>query len=225
MKHARLVLLALLLIPGSIIAQTTQTAGGITPRATSGDFALLFDLGGLANLALNGFSPSGGDTTTVGAGFGAKYFIANNVALRLALTLESNNATRPIDSIYNDEFSAFRLGVAPSVTVNVVTSGPVAGYVGGGISFATTSSTSDPADSTQPNVDASGTSFGVAAIIGAEWFPWTNVSLAAEYNLGYARSTSDEERTIGGTTQRFERPTESSIGLRSRGVLTAAIYW
>jgi hypothetical protein len=227
MKHLRLALLALLLVPSVVSAQNTTSADAGRIRSLQGDFALLFDLGGLANLALNGFSA--GDTSVVGAGFGAKYFVANDIALRLALSLETRGATTPVgsDSLgLNNELNVFRFAITPSVVFNVMKTGPVAGYVGGQVSYAMASSDNNPADQSQPDVESSSSSFTVGAIIGAEWFPWESVSLSGEYVLGFGRSTSEETRTVPNeTAQRFELPTETSFGLRSRGVLTAAIYW
>jgi hypothetical protein len=229
MKHGRLVLLALLFLPGALLAQTSTSTDGIRPRSSAGDFALLFDLGGLADLALNGFRGGVGDTSEVGAGFGAKYFVADDIAVRLGLSVLTSSASRPVgsDSLgLNDEFSVFRFGITPSVLVNVMKTGPVAGYLGGQVSFATTTSDNNPADELVADVEGSSTAFGVAGIIGAEWFPWQSVSLSAEYVLGFATSSAEETRTLPNTPeQRFELPTETTVGLRSRGVLNVAIYW
>lgn len=227
MKQLRLVLLALMILPVSLFAQqSASTSNGPTPRSSAGDFALLFDLGGLAQLALNGFNAAGVDTMNVGAGFGAKYFLANDLALRLGLAVGSTNATQPVDSVNNDEFSVFRFAIAPGVVYNVAKTGAVAGYVGGQIAYGMSSSTRNPVSDAEPDVEASTSSFSVAAIIGGEWFPWSGVSLSAEYQLGFGTSSAEEERTIEGQTPvRIELPTESSFGLGSRGVLTAAIYW
>lgn len=226
MKQLRFALLALLILPAALSAQNNDPATGVTPRSSSGDFALLFDLGGLAQLALNGFNGTSSDTSDIGAGFGAKYFIADDLALRLGLTLQSSSAMRPIDSVSNDELSVFRFAIAPSVIYNIAKTGPVAGYVGGQVSYAMTKSETITVDEDQPDVEVTTSAFAIAGIIGAEWFPWSSVSLSGEYQLGFGTSTAEEERTRAGQDpQRFELPTETSIGVRSRGVVTAAIYW
>jgi hypothetical protein len=226
MKHLCVLFVALLLVPASLRAQQSASTTGVTPRTSAGDFALLFDLGGLAELALNGFNGSGSDTSTVGAGFGAKYFVADDLALRVGLAVQSSSANRPVDSVADDEFNVFRFAITPGVTFNLTKSGPVAGYVGGQISYAMSSSNRNPANELEPEVEATRSAFSIAALIGAEWFPWSSVSLAGEYQLGYGMSSSDETRTVSGQDPvRVELPTESSFGLGSRGVITAAIYW
>lgn len=223
MKHALFILLALTLIPAATVAQDNA----VGPRSASGDFALLFDLGGLANMALNGFYGPGGDTAEYGAGFGAKYFVANDIAVRLGLTLRSLSRKAPTDAPeLNDEFTSFRFAIAPSVTYNLVKSSSVAGFVGGQVSYAMANSTNTPADTSQRAIEASSSSIGVGAVIGAEWFPWSNVSLSGEYILGFATTSEERIETIGsGEPKRFELPTETAIGVNARGVLMLAIYW
>lgn len=227
MKHLRLLLVALLIIPAALQAQEGSSTTVTTPRSSAGDFALLFDLGGLTQLALNGFNPTGADTNAVGAGFGAKYFIADDLALRLGLVLQSNAATQPGDSATAvDEFSVFRFAIAPSVVVNVMKTGAVAGYLGGQVGYAMSSSERTTVATTEPDVEVSSSAFSVAGIIGAEWFPWSSVSLSAEYQLGYGMSSSEETRTVEGQNpQTRTMPDETSFALGSRGVLAVGIYW
>jgi hypothetical protein len=72
------------------------------------------------------------------------------------------------------------------------------------------------------------TTFGVGVFVGAEWFAWDNISLAAEYRLGF--STSSGKTEIGvpapGTGTSFDSPSTTSIGLGSgnAAALTLAIY-
>lgn len=226
MKHARLILPLLIMLP---FAARSQTAiAPVTPKSTSGDFALLFDLGGLASLALNGFNGPGGDTSEYGAGFGAKYFVANDVAVRIGLTLRSLSRKAPVTDtlLLNDEFTSFRFAIAPSVTYNLVKSSSVAGYVGGQLTYAMANATNTPSDTTKRATDATSSTFGIGALIGAEWFPWSNVSIAGEYIVGFATSSEERTETIGsGEPKLFELPSETAVGINSRGVLTLAIYW
>ncbi|MBC8145582.1 MAG: outer membrane beta-barrel protein [bacterium] len=227
MKNALLILLTLVVVHGAVNAQPTNAP--VTPKSASGDFGLLFDLGGLANLALNGFNGPGGDTSDFGAGFGAKYFIADNVAIRLAIALRSLSTDKPVGADpteFVDKFSSFSTAITPSVTYNVVKSGGVAGYIGGQLSFGTRSSSSTFADTSRAKTDASMSSIGVGAIIGAEWFPWSNISLSGEYVLGFATSSTESDIQTGSAPSvHFKGDTETAIGVYSRGVLTAAMYW
>jgi hypothetical protein len=213
----------------TLVAFGQDANSGVTPKSQQGDFALMFDLGGLANLALNSFSGHAGDTTTTGAGFGGKYLVASDVAVRLGIILMTSSTDAPIgsDSLgLSNKFTTFRFGVMPSVTYNLVTSGPVAGYIGGQVSYTMSNATNTPADTSQRAIESNRSAFGVGALIGAEWFPWSNISLAGEYVLGFATASEERIETVGaGEPQRFELPTISTFGVNSRGVLTLSIYW
>lgn len=222
MRRFSIGLAALLLAGGTAAAQQDS----IAPKTSKGDFALLFDLGGLANLALRSFGAFA-DTTAAGAGFGARFFVADNLALRLGLTVSGSSIDIPQgpDSLgLSDKLEVLRLGIAPAVLVDIVTVGPVAGYVGGEVGYAILNNSRDAADTSEVDVDATSSVFSAAAILGAEWFPWRQISLSGEYQFGFSTASSSREETRAGRPAvRFENPSETTFGLQSRGTITLGV--
>lgn len=209
---------AILLLVLTFVA-SVSFAGDPKPLTRSGDKALLFDLGGLANLAAGNY----------GGGLGAKYYIASDLALRLSIGFTTSSQT---DKNTQSPLPAGRLGessrtttefsVAPAITYNLAKTSTVVAYVGGMVSF---SSGSDKREGNSGGLGAgfdsgeeysqSTTTFGVAGILGAEWFPWENISLSAEYHLGYSHSSSEVKSTTPPTTVTVDGPTTSGFGLGS----------
>ena len=230
MKKLLLVLLAL-----SVCATGALAADNAKPLTKAGTTALLFDLNGLAGLGAGNFE----------GGFGGKYYIAKDFAVRLGLGFSYNTQTDknptvtppplPANVLSESKRTTFSISVAPGIQYNVVTTGPVVGYVGGLLSF-TTSSDNRDGSSTGLGVnftkDASfkvtGTTFGVALFIGAEWFAWDNISLAAEYRLGFTTTSGKTEQSFPAPTPgtSFDSPSVTNIGLGSASAanFTLAIY-
>jgi len=211
LKHLSFIALAALVLTNITSAQDTKT------KSSAGDFGLMFDLGGLADLALNGIG--GGDTTVGGLGaFGAKYYFANNVAGRLILGFTSESIEGGVGST--------GIVVAPGVLVNLASRGPVAGYIGGQLQFYHNSFDLDSLNGLPFANTTTLTSFAVEAVIGAEWFPWSNLSLSGEYGLSYSTTSTSSETTLpNGDKQSLDLPTASLVTLTGRGRILATIYW
>lgn len=207
MKHILTVVIIAIMLTSVTSAQDTKAKSG------AGDFGLMFDLGGLANLALNSIGGNS-DTNAISGlgGFGAKYFFSDNLAGRLILGFTST-------SIENGS-STTSFSIAPGVLVNVASQGPVGGYIGGQVEFHSTTTELDSANS------MSLSAFGIGAVIGAEWFPWSNVSLSGEYGLSYSGSSSSTETTLAnGDKKTTDSPAISLVALTGRGKILATIYW
>jgi opacity protein-like surface antigen len=210
--------LAIVVLSSCLLASASY-AGDPKPVTSAKSKALLFDLGGLATLAAGNY----------GGGLGFKYYIASDLALRLSLGFTSSTQT---DKNTQNPIPAGRLGesnltntqftVAPAITYNLAKSSTIAAYVGGMVSFTSTSEKREGnSGGTGAGFDSgeeyhvSSTGYGVAGLLGAEWFPWENISLSAEYRLGYYHSSSTTESTAAGTTTSFDGPTTSGFGLGS----------
>jgi len=213
MKRLAILVLVLFLLT------SVSIAGDPKPLTQSGDKALLFDLGGLANLAAGNY----------GGGLGAKFYIAPDLALRLSLGFRTSTQTDkntqsplPPDRIGESNLTSTEFSVAPAVTYNLAKSSTVVAYVGGMVGLTTTKEKRE-GNSAGPGVGfdrgeeyrESTTTWGFAGILGAEWFPWENISLSAEYRLGYSRSSSTTESTTTATTVTVDGPTTSGFGLGS----------
>ena len=222
-------------LPVLIMALTGNLlyAGDGKPMNKAGDKALLFDLSGLANLGTGNFQ----------GGAGAKYFVAKDLAIRLALGVQSSSSkiTNPANPLPADEagdgkFSSMNFTLAPGIQYDLMTSNSVAAYVGGQLSLTLTSQEetgstvfNDPApfDLREHRKDT-GTTFGAGVFVGFEWFPWENISFAGEYQLGFTAGSGKREVTnAAGTTVSSDAPSTTTFGLGSTNGanLTLAVYF
>jgi hypothetical protein len=206
-------------------------AGDPKPLTHSGAKALLFDLSGLAYLAAGNY----------GGGLGAKYYIAQDFALRLGFGFSTATTTTknplsplPANQVAESKETVTQFSVEPAVTYNVARTSTVVAYVGGMFIF---TSTSDKRDGNSAGLGvgynagasyrSSTTGFGVGALFGVEWFPWENFSLSAEYRLGYAHNSSETESTTTATSVTTDGPSTNGFGLGSAnsGALTLSLYF
>ena len=190
--------------------------------------ALLFEFSGLDNLGANSFN----------GGFGGKYFINNRVAIRGSLQFMTIDETIPFQGTgVNGKTEADRFGISAAIEVHFDTS-RVNPYFGGGLGLAFTSTESktaesNPADQITIKNDSNGefgyyggTEFVLFGMIGVEIFIFDQLSLAAEYRLGYGNnSRKDMETTQGTTTTTIEQGSIIGFGLESSGALILAVYF
>lgn len=223
----RLAVLVLVLV----VLTSVSLAGDPKPLTHSGAKALLFDLGGLANLAAGNY----------GGGLGAKYYIGSDLALRLSLGFSTSTQTDknaqsplPVNRLAESKLTSTEFSVAPAVTYNIARTSTVVAYVGGMVSF---TSTSDKREGNNTGLGVgfdsgeayreSTTGWGFAGILGVEWFPWENVSFSGEYRLGYGHSSGEVESSTTAASVTVDSPTTSGFGLGSANsaALTLSVYF
>jgi opacity protein-like surface antigen len=227
MKNAFLVLLMLGAL--TLAASAQENAGNPLGGRRTGTTALLFSINGFGDFGvapnLVGQTPlgnSGFDTlmSQLGQmmgqtfarpvyGIAMKFYLSDNIALRagLGFNMQSENTPVPGDTTGEENtVSRMAFGIAPAVEVHVVQAGPISFYTGGGLSFATASSSTGEGDEER---SATQTGIGVNALVGAEFYPWNNISLGAEYQVGaQINSTSSE---AGGESN--DGPSSTTIGV------------
>jgi len=213
------------------LAVTVSLAGDPKPLTQAESKALLFDLGGLANLGAGNY----------GGGIGAKYYLAQNVALRLSLgfttstqTTKNTESPLPANRLGESGLTSTTFTLGPAITYNIVVSSAVAAYVGGMLSY---SSTRDRREGNNAGLGVgfdsgeayrqSTTSWGFAGILGVEWFPWESISLSGEYRLGYNHTSSEFESNTPAVSVTTEGPSTSGLGLGSANsaALTLAVFF
>ncbi len=227
----KLLTIALLVVSASL----SMRAQEIFPNLSEGSKAVLFNFSGLSFLGAGAYE----------GGFGAKYYISDNTALRGALqfTLASQDIPAnplPGQASADGSASANEFGAMVAIEWHLSKS-RVSPYIGAGVSFSTASTeyknpvvgaatqTTIKNDIGGQNVNgvayAAGTTIGLAGILGVEVFLMKEVSLAAEYRLGfYSTSQKDEEVTAGNTTVTTKGGSGSTIGISNDGILTLAVY-
>ena len=201
------------------------------PFMYSGSKAVLFSFSGLSNLGANNFD----------GGAGIKFFLTPPMALRFGLQVNVSGTTTPANPVapeagIDGSTSSTSFGAEAALEYHLTTT-RLTPYFGGGIGFMTTS------NETKPSVTGTGTlyqvtikdnagagfTFNVFALMGVEYFIVDQVSLAAEYRLGYSiLSPSDMvvSSSNPAVTSRTTKGTSThSLYLNSTGVLTLAVYF
>ena len=226
MKRLVAVLLVLALAGGSVLAAETAK-----PITKAGSKALMFDLGGLANLSAGNYE----------GGLGLKYYISNGFAVRLGLgfgmtseTTKNPATTVPANQLSESKLSGMSFSIAPGIQYNLVTTNAVVAYAGAQVSF-----TSSNQERTGNNAGmgvgftqgssykTSSSIFGAAAFIGVEWFAWENISLAGEYRFGFSTSSGKTESSSTSASASQDAPSSTSFGIGSANSanLTLAVYF
>ena len=143
-------------------------------KTQSGSLGWMFSLSGLSNLGAGNYN----------GGVGMKYYFQDNCALRGGVGFSKTD-------IPNQDNDPSSFEINGGLQYNYSSSGPVVGYFGGMVLFGSEKQTGQTESSTL---------FGIAALAGAEWFPWNSVSLGAEYQLAFtsakAAGSSDNVTSI-----------------------------
>jgi opacity protein-like surface antigen len=224
-------------VVGLLLVNSLAFAQGVNPNYSSGSKAMLFTFDGLSTLRAGNFE----------GGIGAKYFLGQKMALRAALQFASSSEDIPANAAAGQqatdgEQSGTQFGVSAALELHLGArrANP---YLGGGLSFSTTSTEStNPVigpSSSQTKVENNdigenvngrtflgGTTLGVFALAGVEFFLINEVSLAAEYRLGISKiSRADEKITLGNQTQTTQVGGGNDVGINNSGLLTLAVYF
>lgn len=196
----------------------------ITAKTKHQDAALLFQFNGFANLATGGLGAvetprdaSGASTITIN-GVGGKYYTAENVAVRAALTFVRESASQAQSGgVAEFDETQSSIGVEGGVEVHLHNK-RLSPYFGGLFGYSRGTFTRKQGNN---EALAKRSGIGIAAIFGAEFFLFEQVSLAAEYRAVYQR-TSASNTLSNGTT--IETPTQTKAGFFSQGFLTLGLY-
>jgi opacity protein-like surface antigen len=202
---------------GSAFAQDANN-DIIRPITKQGSAAFMFTLGGLGtfNLAAPTLGPGLGS-----AGFGMKYFLADDVALRVLLGLSMNGTTTPGTGSASDVTSSnngFGLGVGVEYHFRPLYS--TSPYIGGQIGFAS-NSTDNGLDDNAGGVQTSTTNLSIAALAGFNWFFTRGIAVGGEYSLGFT-STSGTTTTAGTEN---DNASTSMIGFGGVGSVHFIVYF
>lgn len=227
-KVGGIIMKNLIVIATIFIMVLSMNAQEEKPFMEKGARALLFELSGLDNIGVNSYR----------GGFGAKYFLNNDLAIRGSIqfaNVRENNPFQGTDGVDGYE-KASQFGLLAAVEKHLTTN-RLSPYFGGGLGFSFTSTEEKTAAADADlqitykngsvfNGDFRGeTEFQIFGMLGAEIFILRMLSLSAEYQLIYAKSSAkDLEVTQGTTTQTFKQGGIRGLGIISVGVLTIAIY-
>ncbi|MDP4173437.1 MAG: outer membrane beta-barrel protein [Bacteroidota bacterium] len=229
MKKLWIMLCAFSLFSSSMIFSQDEIKPDFSNRRT----ALIFTFSGLGNIGAGDFQ----------GGIGGKLFFSPNLALRAGLSFVSASESIPYQNGPGQEGkqSATGFGINGAIEYHL-SPARVSPYIGGGLSLNTLSTESKNAVSAiqqQTTVKnnlggeniggtayQAGTTVSVFALVGAEFFLYKELSLAAEYRLGFSStSQSDQEITTGSVTQKTTGGSLTKVGIDSQGFITLAFYF
>ncbi len=224
-----------------LIAGSAVQAQNTTPRTSTGDMALNFSINGFGNFGVTGplvaVVPWGGDTTLqqlasmLGTqlvqpifGVGGTMFVSDNMAVRFGIGFNTSTTStkRSQTSDTSDTETRSSFAIAPAFLYHFATAGPVTVYTGAEIQFGTASTTSGFTNATDSMITGkSQTGFGAGVIIGAQFFPWSNISLGAESQFGVTLASQSED--TGPTTN--DLPSTTTIGFTLPFSVRLGIYF
>lgn len=218
------IIVALLLVAGLAQAADVPTS--------KGDKAMVFMFHGLCDL---GLGPYGG-------GFGMRYYMADEIAVRGALVFDRYSETDEPSSAADpdrpdDEYSWSDMGLHLVIEKHLEGCGPsVSPYIGGGGGFNMFSSEDKEADSwvdgttTKWGLDVTtydSTYFSLYGVAGFEWAFTDCLTLGGEYMLGFESWSGEEETDYaepGVDTEKSGKDSMSWIGFDTASVYLS-VYW
>lgn len=202
--------------------------------------ALLFSFSGLSNLNANTFNQ----------GVGAKIYLNENSAFYAGLQLNYQKTTTPAnpdtnENAYDGQNTSFNLGINAGFEWHTLTAKRVSPYIGGGVMFSFGSSKQfDPNKWNKTNTgpiyrqiyETTGIfTFEIFGTGGVEFFITKEISLAAEYHLGYSYLSNGEDKVSYELVQgediyhpkghSYKKSSVSKFGFSTNGSLTLAIYF
>jgi hypothetical protein len=228
--NKRLVSSCIALIASLTLLAPAAWSEDVTPEAAAGSKAVLFTFQGLSvieALAYNG-------------GVGFKYYLFDPFALRASLQFGVANEAIPGPTGGTDgNKNAWDIGLSAGAEYHLLKT-RVSPYVGGSLGFVSTSTenkTPVAAGVTATTIKNSvagedingvykgGFNFNISALAGVEFFLIKELSLSAEYRLGWSIITRyDEVSSVPGTTA-IKSGAVNSVGISSVGALTLAFYF
>jgi len=212
-----------------IIPVSSSFADEVVTPAGAGSKALLFSMVMLTPTAYNG-------------GLGGKYYFSDPFALRGDLEFGFASQSTPAPTGGSEgSVSATQLGVSVGGEYHFMKT-RISPYAGLDVGMKTTST--DNKNTATPQIEVknaatgepigganyvNGLNFRVGAIGGIEFFILKELSISAEYNLGYSMtSLYDQVRTINtkpATSVTTKGGTLSTIGINGTGAFTLAFYF
>ena len=212
-------------------------AQDIVPIVGHGSRALLFSFSGLANLGAGTFD----------GGIGGRYYLSEALSVRGGLQLASASQTTPANAPSGQQgidgsTSASSFGLSGAAEWHMGKS-RVIPFVGAGLMYSHTTTESKTVETGNPPPDqttrknrgtgenvngvtyVSGTLFQIFGLAGVEFFLTKELSLSAEYQLGYGSVTRpDQEVSSGSTTTTTKMGSGTGLGISTAGSLTLAVY-
>jgi hypothetical protein len=225
--NKRLVSSCIALVASLTLLAPAAWSQDVTPSIGAGSKAALFTFSGLANLGAGAYN----------GGIGGKYYLMDMLALRASLLFgfEDQGILAPAAGGTAGDVNAFSVGLNVGGEYHLLKT-RVSPYVGATIGFKSISTSQKdavPTGTAQTTIENApitgyvpGFNFNIAALGGVEFFIVKELSLSAEYQLGYSMTAPyDQKTTNAGVTLTVKNGLYSAVGITAVGALTLAFYF
>jgi hypothetical protein len=208
-----------------VVAASMSFAQDVSPEIKTGSKAILFSFSGLDALGAGAYN----------AGIGGKYYLMSPIAVRASLAFSTASQDDPTGAFGSSSGMMFGISAGGEYHLSFNRVSP---YVGGEIGFSTVSTkiidSAVAAKVTAKNTAAAlgytpGKSLTIGGLGGVEFFITKEISLGAEYTLGWSIPLGYEAKTISEGATKVETtddvPGISEFGIYNTGALTLAVYF
>ena len=223
---------------GVVVAASLVSAEDVSPDITTGSKAVLFTISGLDGLGAGAYN----------AGIGGKYYLMNPIALRASLAFSATSQKVPTTAASggtDGSQSGMMFGISAGAEYHL-SFARVTPYAGGLLSFFNVSNkvvspinvANGPKTTTTNSSGLTGLgvlgyvpqkSFVLGGIGGVEFFITKEVSLGAEYQLGWHLPLGYESKVKTEGTPSTESTTKyvgySEFSISNNGALTLSVYF
>ncbi|MBN2037342.1 MAG: outer membrane beta-barrel protein [Chitinispirillaceae bacterium] len=218
-----------------VVVAVSFAMSDVRPDISYGSKAVLFSFSGLSNLAAGAYN----------GGVGFKYYVTSPIAARASLIFGRAGQSVPTTLATGGEdgsISALMWGLSIGAEYHLSFE-RVSPYLGADIGLSMTStenvSAINAAGGSQTTIENNaagelgyfaGTALGLNGLAGVEFFLTKELSLGAEYHLGYSLlARPDQKITVVTGSQKNETTTEignnSYFGISNGGALTLSVYF
>lgn len=188
-------------------------------RATKGDQAMIFEVAGLSEDILSNYN----------YGIGYMAYFADHYAFRISLggsyrnDLEEHGDAGEVDR----SSELINYGSSAGVRYNFGSSSNVLAYFGGEGFLSLSRSVSEGENflDSDPKIVDRSVSYGAGVFLGAEWFPWRNVGLSAEYKLRAIFQEGRTEETDENGTHTERDPNSSRVDIGTNYIKLAVGFY
>jgi hypothetical protein len=191
------------------------------PLTRQGSAAFILTLKGLGDFGLSGPEIAHTTASNVIYGIGTKYYVADDIALRVLLGFNSTSESVTDSDKVNTTTSALGVGVGAEYHFRPLFS--TSPYIGVQVGFGSSSVTTpvNRTDSTT-TTKSSHSAFSVGAIAGFDWFVTRGIAVGAEMSLGFSSMSGTHTDSGGKDT---DLPSKTTIAIATRPSVHLLVYY
>jgi len=199
--------LALILLPNTAMAKDSIRVG---------DKAIMFQL------SKDNLFPEG-----LLGGVGYQFYVGSDALIRIPIGLGYSNKLeeKPQNAEVDKESESWSIRLTPGIRYNFGGGDNILVYTGGQLLFNYATSTITGKDFRANEENTYLYSWGIGAMLGAEWFPLKSLSLGLEYSPFLSFTNGQTEYKSGGFSQTNKSPSETNFDTNFSSILLTISFW